>query len=590
MVGFVWYLKNIKMSNFQIFKKKFFKTSFDYYLVNSTDDFLNEYVPAASMKLKWLTGFTGSNGLALIGKEKNFFFTDGRYSLQAKNEIESSFKIIDISSTNFLDFAKNILVGKKILLDLKTFNYKFILQLKKIISYKKGKIEHDNEDLIYSLWKDRPLRELKQIFQLKSNFSGLSVSLKHKALFKQINSKFVILTSPESICWLLNLRGYDLENSPIVLSRLIATKNKLYVFIDLKKVPEKLINDKLIHFLSSSLFEEYIKKIKKNESIFLDSSVSYFHYNLLSQRKQKLTINDDPCKILKARKNKLEIKCSREAHINDGISLANFFCWLENQKYNDELNEFKVAKELENFRKKNDNFFSLSFPTISAVGSNGSIIHYKPEEKKCLNLKKGQLYLCDSGGQYYGATTDVTRTILLGNKKPKKEYIDTYTRVLIGHLNLSMLKFPKGTKGYQIDSLARYSLWENGLDYNHGTGHGVGSFLNVHEGPQSISKRYSNVQLDEGMIISNEPGFYKNGEYGIRIENLVLVKKSDVKNFLEFETLTMFPYEKNLIDIKMLNYNQKQWINNYHKEIYKKISPHLRKKEKFWLRNKTFSF
>jgi Xaa-Pro aminopeptidase len=197
--------------------------------------------------------------------------------------------------------------------------------------------------------------------------------------------------------------------------------------------------------------------------------------------------------------------------------------------------------------------------------------------------------LCDSGGQYYGGTTDVTRTILLGKQKPKKEFTEMYTRVLIGHLNLSMIKFPIGTKGYQIDSLARFSLWENGVDFNHGTGHGVGSFLNVHEGPQSISKNYSDVELQEGMIVSNEPGFYKNGEYGIRIENLVLVKKSDTKNFLEFETLTMFPYEENLIDKGMLNTKQKNWINNYHNTIYKNISPHISSEERVWLRKKTFN-
>ena len=405
-----------------------------------------------------------------------------------------------------------------------------------------------------------------------------------------MNSKFIIITSPDSICWLLNIRGYDLENSPLVMSRLIATKQKLYVFMDLKKVPEKLIkNDKLICYISHSKFDSHLRKINKKDSIYLDSNVSYFYYNLLKNRKNKLTIGEDPCKIMKARKNSSEIKYSKNAHLKDGISLTKYFCWLERQEYNNKLNEFLVAKKLEDFRKENNDFFSLSFPTISAVGGNGSIIHYKPNEKDCYRLKRGQLYLCDSGGQYYGGTTDVTRTICLGIK-PKKEFIKMYTRVLIGHLNISMIKFPIGTKGFQIDSLARCSLWENGIDFNHGTGHGVGSFLNVHEGPQSISKTYNNVELQEGMIVSNEPGFYKNGEYGIRIENLVLVKKSRTKNFLEFETLTMFPYEKNLIDNEMLNTKQKQWINNYHEAIYKNIYPHLKNEERVWLRKKSFKF
>jgi len=579
------------MLNLHNFKKELLKTKFDYYLVNSADEFLNEYTPASSMKLKWLTNFTGSNGMALVGKKNNYFFTDGRYTLQAKKEIDSSFKILEIPKTNFFDFAKEKLVRKKILLDFKTFNYKFLLQLKKVSCNENKGIEHDYKDLIYSLWKDRPSNKIKEIFKLKKEFVGQSVAKKHRDLFYNLKSKFIIITSPDSICWFLNIRGYDLENSPLVMSRMIATKKKLYVFIDLKKVPKTLIeNDKSICFISSSKFEIHLQNINKKDSIYLDSNISYFYYNLLQNRNNKLTIGEDPCKIMKARKNSSEIRYSKKAHLKDGISLTKYFYWLENQKYNKQLNEFLVAKKLEDFRKQNSDFFSLSFPTISAAGGNGSIIHYKPDEEKCDMLKKGQLYLCDSGGQYYGGTTDVTRTILLGKQKPKTEFIDMYTRVLIGHLNLSMIKFPIGTKGYQIDALARYSLWENGIDFNHGTGHGVGSFLNVHEGPQSISKSYSNVELQEGMIVSNEPGFYKNGEYGIRIENLVLVKKSDSKNFLEFETLTMFPYEANLINKEMLNTKQKQWINNYHKKIYKNISPHIESEERVWLRKKTFNF
>ena len=578
------------MLNFHSFKKVFLKTKFDYYLVNSTDEFLNEYTPNSSMKLKWLTNFTGSNGIALIGKKNNYFFTDGRYTLQAKKEIDSSFKIIEMPKTNFFDFAKEKLVRKKILLDFKTFNYKFLAQLIKATCNDNKGIEHDAKDLIYSLWKDRPLLKIKKIFKLKNEFVGDSVSKKHRNLFKNLNSKFIIITSPDSICWLLNIRGYDLENSPLVLSRLIATKKKLYVFMDLKKVPMKMMkNDKLICFISSSKFDTHLRKISKEDSIYLDSNVSYFYYNLLKNSKNKLTIGQDPCKIMKARKNSSEIRYSKSAHLKDGISLTKYFYWLSNQKFNERLNEFLVASKLEDLRKENSDYFSLSFPTISAVGRNGSIIHYKPNEKNSNKLKKGQLYLCDSGGQYYGGTTDVTRTIFLGKQKPKKEFTEMYTRVLIGHLNLSMIKFPIGTKGYQIDSLARFSLWENGVDFNHGTGHGVGSFLNVHEGPQSISKNYSNVELQEGMIVSNEPGFYKNGEYGIRIENLVLVKKSDTKNFLDFETLTMFPYEENLIDKGMLNTKQKNWINNYHNTIFNNISPHISNEERVWLRKKTFN-
>jgi len=239
-----------------------------------------------------------------------------------------------------------------------------------------------------------------------------------------------------------------------------------------------------------------------------------------------------------------------------------------------------------NYSHGNKNFFSLSFPTISASGANGSIIHYNPQSKSSI-LKKSQLYLCDSGAQYIGGTTDITRTVYLGKKPASQKIKDIYTLVLLGHLNISILKFPKGTKGYQIDSIARFELWKKGFDYNHGTGHGVGSFLGVHEGPQSISKSPVNVSLKPGMIISNEPGYYKDKSFGIRIENLVLVKQSSLKNFYDFETLSLFPYEQNLINKSLLSLNQINWINNYHQSVYKKLSPLLENNHKTWLLKKT---
>jgi Xaa-Pro aminopeptidase len=269
----------------------------------------------------------------------------------------------------------------------------------------------------------------------------------------------------------------------------------------------------------------------------------------------------------------------------DGIALVKFFYWLE-KNLDKNISEFEASKKLELFRRENKGFFSLSFPTISATGANGSIIHYKPKSKSTI-LKKSQLYLCDSGGQYMGATTDITRTIYLGDAQAPQKIKEIYTLVLLGHLNLSILKFPKGTKGFQIDSIARFELWKRGFDYNHGTGHGVGSFLGVHEGPQSISKSPINVALKPGMIISNEPGFYENKRYGIRIENLVLVKKSSLKNFYDFETLSLFPYEKHLINKNLLSVDQINWINNYHQLVFKKLSPYLEKEHKTWLLNKT---
>ena len=332
-----------------------------------------------------------------------------------------------------------------------------------------------------------------------------------------------------------------------------------------------------------NLFDKDISKYS-HEEVFVEREIPYFFFKTLS-KKNKVKIVNDICNDLKAVKNTIEINNSRKAHLYDGIALVKFFYWLE-KNLDKNISEFEASKKLELFRKENKGFFSLSFPTISATGANGSIIHYNPKSKSKI-LKKSQLYLCDSGGQYMGATTDITRTIYLGDAQAPQKIKDIYTLVLLGHLNLSILKFPKGTKGFQIDSIARFELWKRGFDYNHGTGHGVGSFLGVHEGPQSISKSPINVALKPGMIISNEPGFYENKKYGIRIENLVLVKKSSLKNFYDFETLSLFPYEKHLINKNLLNVDQLNWINNYHQLVFKKLSPYLDNEHKTWLLSKT---
>ena len=392
----------------------------------------------------------------------------------------------------------------------------------------------------------------------------------------------MVITSPESVCWLLNIRGYDLENTPLVFCRAIITKKDFEFYVNKKKIPKDFVlTYKNLKIHDISLFDQRLKRLNK-KNIQVDNQLSYFFYKTLGGN--KLFFKDDPCKILKSQKNKIEISQSKSAHLNDGVALVKFYYWLEENYKKNKITEFEASEKLEKFRKENTNFFSSSFPTISATGANGSIIHYKPNRKSSV-LKQGELYLCDSGGQYYGGTTDITRTIYLGDKPPETLKL-IYTKVLLGHLNISMLKFPAGTRGYQLDSIARFNLWNDGLDYNHGTGHGVGSFLGVHEGPQSISKNTNNVSLKPGMIISNEPGFYKNKSFGIRIENLVLVKKSLFNNYFEFETLSLFPYELKLISFNLLNSAQKDWIHQYHNQVYTKVSNLLDKKHSEWLKKK----
>ena len=566
---------NLKTLNSFLRKKKA-----DYYFISTSDEYLNEYVPDYNMRLKWLTNFSGSNGYALLSGKKNFFFTDGRYLEQAKKELPKSFKIFDLNKENLINFFSSF-KNKKILTDTKCFSKNLIIEISKSLKHSNSKIIHDTKNLIDCIWSERPTEQIKKFFILKKENCGESFEEKLKKI-RPVDNKVLIITSPESLCWLLNIRGFDLENTPVVFCRAIITKKKIEFFVNKKKLPKGFVSTyKNIKIYNISLFDLALTKLNK-KSIQVDSQLSYFFYKTLEGN--KLFFKDDPCKILKSQKNKVEISQSKSAHLNDGVALVKFYYWLEENYKKNKITEFQAAEKLEQFRKENINYFSSSFPTISATGANGAIVHYKPNRKSSV-LKQGELYLCDSGGQYYGGTTDITRTIYLGNK-PSETLKLIYTKVLLGHLNISMLKFPAGTRGYQLDSIARYNLWNHGLDYNHGTGHGVGSFLGVHEGPQSISKNPNNVSLKPGMIISNEPGFYKNKSFGIRIENLVLVKKSSFNNYFEFETLSLFPYELKLISFNLLNSTQKDWIRKYHNHVYLKVSNLLDKKYSEWLKKK----
>ena len=557
-----------------------------FYLVSTFDEYLSEYPPDRNMRLKWLTKFSGSNGIALISSRQKYFFTDGRYILQAKKEIDKDFKVIDMASVNLFSFIKKTIKNRKLLIDFKIFKIDFIEKLKKIAINNNFQIIHDETNSIDELWVNRPKEIKKSSFFISKSLSGETTERKLKRLFDNFSHNYFIVNSSESVCWLLNIRGYDLPYTPIVFSRMIISKLKVKVFMDKDKFPKGKINESKVEIYDSKNFYKEILKIPKKSSILFDEMSSYFLLDLMKNNGFKPEVKKDPCVLLKCQKNKIEIANAKKIHVLDALSLVKYFFWLENQENYSRVNELEVSKKLEAFRRENDNFFSNSFETISATGRSGSIIHYNPKISP-KRLLKGQLYLCDSGGQYFGGTTDVTRTIILGNETNNKEYIANYTSVLMGHINLSLIKFPIGTKGNQIDGIARLYLWQNGLDYNHGTGHGVGSFLGVHEGPQSVSKKSGLYELKEGMILSNEPGFYKNDAYGIRIENLLLVKKSKFKGFLEFETLTLCPYERNLINSELLSKQHILWLNNYHSYIYKNLSKFLEKDLKIWLHNKT---
>ncbi|MDC3091468.1 aminopeptidase P family protein [Rickettsiales bacterium] len=583
-------------NKFRFLNDKLLKMNIDGYILPSTDEYLNEYVPENHLRLKWLTGFSGSNGLCFVLKNRLIFFTDGRYLLQAEEELVENIEIIDISKENIFQWIERNLdrANLCIAIDTKINSISFVKRFLEICKLTKNKVFLSEDIIIDDIWSREKKQKSIKAYLLEKKYSGLSAYNKIKSIEKHIKGfdSFVI-TSPESIAWLLNLRGGDLKYTPIVFGRLIMKKKVgIKLFIDIEKVSSQTIKrlkkELDIQIFDELEFEKELTKGIRNKKVLLEKYSPFHFLNILESNEAKVSLKIDPCKVLKSVKNDVEINLSRKAHFYDGIALANFFCWLDNVSSKLSLDEIVVAKKLEKFRKKNKKFVSLSFPTISASSSNSAIIHYQPSGSKVYKLRLGELFLCDSGAQYIHGTTDVTRTIIFGKKeKVNTEIKNLYTRVLIGHLNISMLRFPENTKGVHIDSFARQSLWEIGEDYGHGTGHGVGSFLGVHEGPQSISKSLVDINLRPGMIISNEPGFYKNDKFGIRIENLICVKKSKIKNFLEFETLTLAPYKRNLIEVSLLNNNQIEWINNYHENVYKKLNRHLNAKVSKWLFDET---
>lgn len=570
------------------------KKNIDGYMISTNDEYLNEYTPNYAQRLKWLTNFSGSNGIFFLIDEKFIFFTDGRYTIQARKELPNNFKIFDLSEMSISNWIEKFMRNKKkkkILIDSRINSIPFIKNLDKSLKQSGNTLILNYKILVDEIKKNTKNIEEKSSFLLPTKISGLPSQEKIKLIKKKMGRfEEYIITSPESVCWLLNIRGSDLKFTPIIFSRILISKtNGISLYVVKKKLNKNVID--YLNKLKIKIFDEddiftQISNLS-NKKVLLDKNSTYIFLQLLSKCKSDVELIDDLCKIEKSTKNEIELKNNKKIHLIDAVAIINFMFWLENQQMSCKLNEFNVSKKLEFFRAKNSQFFSPSFTTISASGENAAIIHYSPNAKISKNLNNGELFLFDSGGQYPGGTTDVTRTIIVGKKIAKKSYIDAYTRVLKGHLNLAMTIFPKNTRGIQLDAIARYNLWNNGMDYNHGTGHGVGSFLGVHEGPQSISKSLLNQSLKKGMIISNEPGYYEENKFGIRIESLVFVKDSKFKNFYEFETLTMVPFERELIDKEQLDLKQIKWINNYHSTVFEKLSDNLDVRTKNWLATKT---
>ena len=554
-------------------KKIFKKEKIDGYIIPKNDEFFNEYIPDHNDRLNFITKFSGSYGLALILKEKNYLFVDGRYTLQANNQSGKFFKIITIPDKMPSDFLKE----KKISIgfDPNLFTKK---SLQIFFGKSKCELKPLNYNLIDDIWKRKIKKNKSKFFMLPNN----SVSEKYQTKINKItnylkrkNSDYLFITASENSAWLMNIRGHDSRYAPIPYTYILIDKNnKIKFFCDLKKLSLSFRRCfKKIEFLDIKFCAKILSKIKKKKIIIDKNSCSYFFENIIEKNNKILNL-PDPIFFFKAIKGKKEIENVKKAHIYDGVALTKFLFWLKRNFYKNSITEINASQKLFKFRKKNKKFKFLSFPTISGTGPNGAVIHYKATKETNRKLNKGDIYLVDSGGQYEFGTTDVTRTISL--KNTNKRIKDIFTRVLKGHIAVASFKLKKNTTGSVIDDSARKYLKQIGLNYAHGTGHGVGYFLNVHEGPHAISKK-NKINLQEGMIVSNEPGYYEKNKFGIRIENLIYVKKDGKKN--SFENLTMVPIEKDLIIQKNLNKNEKEWLNNYHKTVFKNLKKFMNKIE-----------
>jgi len=582
-------------SRLQALRDELAKAKLDGFFVPMADEYQSEYVPDSAQRIAFLSGFTGSAGFIVVTKDKAAFFTDGRYTLQASQQIPAGlFDLLDsgtIAPSEWL--ATNTSAGMKLGFDPWLHTEESVERLKKAAAKNGAELVAVERNPVDLIWSARPEPPAKPIYAYDVAYAGQSSTEKREQIaadLKKNGLAAAIITDPASIAWLLNVRGGDVPNTPLPLSFAIIHDNTMVKwFIDPRKITGGLQKHlgKAVDPENPTLFATALERLAQEpKPIRIDPAESaYWIVEKLRGAGAKLDFGDDPCILPKACKNAVEIEGMKAAHRRDGAALVKFLAWLSEAALTGEVTEITAEEKLAGFRAANNLYRGPSFHTISGAGPNGAIVHYRATEATSRTLKKNEFYLLDSGGQYMDGTTDVTRTIAIGNATG--EMRDRFTRVLKGHIALAQARFPEGTTGADLDVLARQFLWAAGLDYNHGTGHGVGSYLGVHEGPQGISKR-SKVALKPGMVLSNEPGYYKAGAYGIRIENLqvvtdVVALSGGERKTLGFETITLAPIDRNAIDHKLLTDDEAAWLNNYHTRVRESLRPMLDKTETAWL-------
>ncbi len=579
------------------------KNKLDAYIIPSTDPHQSEYVPALWQRRAWFSGFNGSAGDVIVTKDKAGLWTDSRYFLQAEKQLkDSGIKLYKIGNSDFPDmtqFLKDELkAGGVVGIDPRLLAYSEAQKMETELRAKDINLQLVEENLVDLLWKDRPQLPDEAVFIHEEKYAGESAQSKLARIRARMAAEGAdvhILTTLDAIAWTFNIRSTDVDFNPVTIAYALITAEKAELFINLKKIPKKVKKElktyvKLYDY--GDFKKRLLKQAKRKSKIWLDqTSISQWIVALVEKKKSPVIFKESPATLFKAIKNETELNGFRACHIRDGVAMVKFLHWLEQAVPKGGVSEMSASDKLEAFRAEQDLFKGLSFETISSYNEHGAIVHYTSSPETDVELKPEGIYLIDSGGQYLDGTTDITRSIALG--KPTDEQKDRFTRVLKGHIDLAMASFPEGTQGIQLDTLARKPLWDIGLNYGHGTGHGVGSFLGVHEGPQGISYyRGIGVALEAGMICSNEPGFYKAGEYGMRIETLINVVKDEEKSndefgFLKFETATLCPIDCNLIEKSLLTDEEVAYLNAYHKRVHDTLAPFLEGVELSWLKKMT---
>lgn len=567
------------------------------YVIPSGDEHASEYPAESDLRRGYITGFTGSAGSAVVTTNKALLFTDGRYFLQAGQQLDPSvWTLMKQGEPNVPTWqeylSKNLPANSKIGMDVSLISAEDAKDITAELTRIGSSLVPIRENLVDQVWGDRPARPGQPIFVLKDEIAGRSSSDKIRELQEEIKKKSAqgfVANMLDEVAWLFNLRGTDVPYNPVFFSFALVLLDKVLLYVNDNQLTEDVKNS-LGSEVTLRPYAEFYNDLHKigaelgeGHKILIGKSASLAVQEALGGA-SKVEIVRSIVGDQKSIKNEVELQGFRQSHIRDGAALCQYFAWLEEQLHaGNKVTESQGADKLSEYRQSLDHFRGESFTTISSTGPNGAIIHYSPDPSSCPAIDVNEIYLCDSGAQFTDGTTDVTRTWHFG--KPAPEQIRAFTRVLQGHIAIDRAIFPKGTTGYLLDVLARRALWEDGLDYRHGTGHGVGHFLNVHEGPQGIGTRavFNETSLKENMVISNEPGYYQDGKWGIRIENLVIVRPAQTPNnfgskgYLTFEHLTMCPIQVSLVDPELLTKEDKQWLNDYHQEVYDKVAPLLQK-------------